>query len=541
MAKRLCINPTADAFAEIVADDIYIDKSELIHYTNQVMETPRRWICFSRPRRFGKTFAAQMLAAYYSRGADSKALFSSLKVASCSGGEADKAERYNNYINNFDVIRWDIVWFLSAALAKRHPESFLDDLRSFTLAELKEVFPHEFDENQTDFEKQLALITSKTGRKFYIIIDEWDAVFRECEHNKSLQENYLNFLRPLFKGYATDFVAGAYMTGILPIMKYGTQSALTDFDELTMLAPGELAAFVGFNEDEVKNLCAKKGADVVKMRQWYDGYYFDGVGHVFNPNSVVKAVRKRRFDSYWTQTETYESLQIYLDLNFQGIREAVVDMLGGNHCRVDRFTFKNDLTRLKSRDDVFTLLVHLGYLAYDGDDGTVRIPNEEIRQEFVRSLAYGSRPELVKAIQLSDQLLKATLQADAETVSEIVEQLHEANTAPLFYNNEQALRSVLVLGYLTALDHYRRFEEIASGRGFVDIILMPREGRAVPPIIVELKWNRSAEGAVLQMKEKRYSQVLGKFGFKDEVLLVGVSYNAETKKHHCEIERSMIV
>ena len=541
MGKRLCVNPTADAFASIVSDDIYIDKSELIHYTNEVMETPRRLICFSRPRRFGKTFAAQMLAAYYSRGADSKTLFSSLKVASCSNKEAEKVEKYNKYINKLDVIRWDIAWFLSAALAERRAESFLRDLSSFTLNELKEAFPQEFDD-QSDVAKQLASITSKTGRKFYIIIDEWDAVFRECENNKQLQKDYLNFLRTLFKGnYVTDFIAGAYITGILPIKKYGTQSALTDFDEFTMLAPGELAAFVGFNEDEVAELCEKKNVDIVKMRHWYDGYYFDGVGHVFNPNSVVKAVRKKRFDSYWTQTETYESLQIYLDLNFQGIRESVVDMLGGNHCRVDKFTFKNDMTCLKSRDDVFTLLVHLGYLAYNEDDGTARIPNEEIRQEFVRSLAHGSRPELVKAIQLSDQLLKATLQADAETVSEIVEQLHEANTAPLFYNNEQALRSVLVLGYLTALDHYRRFEEIASGRGFVDILLMPRKGHAVPPIIIELKWNRSAEGAVLQMKEKHYSQVLSKFGLKDEVLLVGVSYNTETKTHHCKIEQSKVI
>ena len=199
------------------------------------------------------------------------------------------------------------------------------------------------------------------------------------------------------------------MTGILPIKKYGTQSALTDFTEFTMLEPGPLAPYVGFTEDEVKKLCTGHHMDYEEMRRWYDGYYFDEIGHVYNPNSVIKAVFCGKYSNYWTQTETYESLRIYIDLNFDGLKECLVDMLGGKRCRVDIGSFQNDMTSMKSRDDVLTLLVHLGYLGYDADNKEVYIPNEEIREEFIHTIKNSKQQLLVKAIQLSDHLLKATI------------------------------------------------------------------------------------------------------------------------------------
>ena len=312
---------------------------------------------------------------------------------------------------------------------------------------------------------------------------------------------------------------------------------MTDFNEFTMLAPYTLAPFVGFTEDEVVTLCRNRGIDLGKMRQWYDGYCFVKTAHVFNPNSVVKAVNNDQFDSYWTQTAAFESLKLYLDMDFQGIREAIVDMLGGNRFAVDKDTFTNDLSIVKSRNDVFTVLVHLGYLAYDESDGTVAIPNEEIRREFVRSVENGGRPELVKAIELSDRLLKATLREDAPAVAAIIEELHDSNTAPLFYNDEQALRSVVVLGYLGVVDHYRWFEEIDAGRGRIDVLMWPREGAELPPVIIELKWNRTAASAVEQIQRRNYPAVVEKLGRHREVLLVGISYDTETRKHDCTIER----
>lgn len=542
MTNRLIVNPTTDDFRDAVAAEVFVDKSELIHYTNGVMNTPQKLTCFSRPRRFGKTFAAQMLKSYYTRGLQSADVFAELKVAHPTDVNEVRRERkrilFEKYQNQCDVILWDIVWFLSGAKEGGHPEQVLENLRELTFKELREVFPEAFDDSVKVTSQQLATIALRTGRKFFIIIDEWDAIFREAMCSETVKEEYLNLLRGLFKGnYVSAFVSGAYLTGILPIKKYGTQSALTDFNEFTMLAPYTLAPFVGFTEDEVMTLCRERGIDAGKMRQWYDGYCFAKTAHVFNPNSVVKAINNDQFDSYWTQTAAFESLKLYLDMDFEGIREAIVDMLGGNRFAVDKDTFTNDLSIVKSRNDVFTVLVHLGYLAYDESDGTVTIPNEEIRREFVRAVENGGRPELVKAIELSDRLLKATLSEDAQTVAVIIEELHDSNTAPLFYNNEQALRSVVVLGYLGAVDRYRRFEEIDAGRGRIDVLMLPRDGVELPPIVIELKWNRTAESAVEQIRRKNYSAVVEKLGRHGEVLLVGISYDSKTRKHDCTIER----
>lgn len=394
MTGRLILNPTTDDFRDAAAAEIFVDKSELIHYTNGVMNTPRKLTCVTRPRRFGKTFAVQMLKSYYTRGLQSADLFASLKVAHPTDADAVRRERkqtlFRRYQNQCDVILWDMVWFLSCAKVSGCPEQVLENQRELTFKELREVFPDAFDEFVTEMPQQLAAIALKTGRKFFIIIDEWDAIFRESMCCETVKEAYLNLLHGLFNGNdVSAFVSGAYLTGILPIKKYGAQSALADFNEFTMLAPSTLAPFVGFTEDEVMALCRKHRIDAGKMRQWYDGYGFARIAHVFNPHSVVKAVSNEQFDSYWTQTATVESLKRYLDMDFPGIREAIVDMLSGRRFAVDKNTFTNDLSIVKSRDDVFTALVHLGYLAYDEGDGTVVIPNEEIRREFVRALENG--------------------------------------------------------------------------------------------------------------------------------------------------------
>ena len=220
-----------------------------------------------------------------------------------------------------------------------------------------------------------------------MIIDEWDCIFREYKQDKEAQEKYLNFLRDLLKD--KGYIHLAYMTGILPIKKYGTQSALTDFREFTMLEPGFLAEYVGFTENEVRELCQAHQIDFNVANKWYNGYHFDKIGHVYSPNSIIEAVINRKFSNYWTQTETYESLRIYIDMDFDGLKQAIIDMLGGQKCRIDAGTFQNDMTSLKSRDDVLTLLVHLGYLAYDEDSREVCIPDEEVRQEFLRAVRNG--------------------------------------------------------------------------------------------------------------------------------------------------------
>jgi hypothetical protein len=291
-------------------------------------------------------------------------------------------------------------------------------------------------------------------------------------------------------------IQGAYMTGILPIKKYGTQSAMTDFLEYTMLAPMQLAQYVGFTELEVKTLCEKYNMDFEETKHWYDGYSFRRIKSIYNPNSVIKAITSGEFGNYWTRTETYESLKIYIEMNEDGLKEAIVQMIGGAHYPVKTISFQNDMTSIQSKDDVLTLLVHLGYLAYDADEKKVAIPNEEIRQEFITAVETGKHKEVARLIQNSDQLLKATLRMDGETVANAIEEAHSAGTAPLFYNDEQALRSVIRFAYISCVDEFLRVEELPTGIGYADVVYLPKKSSTMPIMVVELKWNKSAEGAI---------------------------------------------
>ena len=389
------LNPPADAFEAILREKIYVDKSGLIAYTNSVLNSSRMLTCFSRPRRFGKSYAAKMLAAYYSKGADSDSLFQGLEISG--------TDTYADHLNKYNVLFLDIAWFISIS---SNIEKTVTEMQENIIEELREAFPDTIGRSVRSLPVALLQISARTGQKFFIIIDEWDALFREASADESLQKSYIQLLRALFKGVQiSQFLAGAYMTGILPIKKYGTQSALTDFREFSMLEPGLLAEYVGFTEKEVRDLCQTNYMDFAEANKWYNGYRFDKTGHVYSPNSIIEAMINKKFSNYWTQTETYESLKLYIDMDFDGLKTAIIDMLGGQKCRIDTGTFQNDMTSLQGKDDVLTLLVHLGYLAYDDDSKEVYIPNEEVRQEFVRAVKNGSRRELVKAVQLSDQLL----------------------------------------------------------------------------------------------------------------------------------------
>lgn len=522
------VNPTADGFAEVLNYKKYIDKSGMIAYMNSVLGTPDKLVCFSRPRRFGKSFAAKMLTAYYSKGANAKKLFAKLKIA-------DMDTEPDTHLNQYDVISIDMTPFVSLA---EHTGEIVRDLQREVLEELESEFPDCVKAGTKTLYKALLQINLKTGRRFFIIIDEWDMVFREAKDNIMVQKEYINLLRSLFKSnQASQVILGAYITGILPIKKYGTQSALTDFKEFTMLRPGPLAEFIGFTENEVRGLCMEYRLDFDETRKWYDGYYFDHVGHVYCPNSIMELISTQTFDSYWTATETYESLRDYIDLNMDGLKDAIVDLLGGRRHRIDAGTFQNDMTSLSSKDDVFTLLAHLGYLAYDFAGKEVFIPNEEVRGEFVRAVKEGRRPELAKAVKMSDQLLDATLRLDEDTVARLIQEMHMAETTPQSYHNEQALRYVVLMAYLSSMDHYLRFEELAGGRGYSDILFLPRKFSSKPALLVELKWNKSAAGAIAQIKEKQYTEFMGRFDYDGELLLIGLNYNTKNGVHTCKIER----
>lgn len=508
------LNPGNDGFSGI-RNDVYVDKSSLISLINDTIDTPRRLTCISRPRRFGKSFAAQMLCAYYDKTCDSSGLFSDLKIA-------ENIESYEKCRNKYDVIYLDITNIMG--------EAGDEDLPSFIRRKVTEELLAAYPGLRTDdsFSTTLINAVELTGNKFITIIDEWDAPIRETPN---IQKQYLAFLRTLFKSSGTTarIFAAAYMTGILPVKKDGSQSAISDFQEFSMICPMEYARYTGFTEAEVRQLCEIHHRDFSMMKQWYDGYTLDNAGSVYNPNSVMKAVRSNKFNSYWTETSAAKSLMGYISLDFDGLSSTVAKLLGGIDVPVDTNGFANDLVTFQNQDDILTLLIHLGYLAYDEETGKVHIPNEEVRLEFAKAIREVKRDDTIRRIQESERLIYDTVHKNADAVASQIQKIHAEEAAILYYNNEQALRSVIKLAYFSYKDHYLKFEELPAGDGYADIVYFPKKSSPLPALVIELKWDQSVKGAITQIKEKRYPAALADYG--GNILLVGISYDKDDPKN----------
>ena len=516
------VNPGNASFQEAINSEIYVDKSGLIAYINGVIRTQQKNLCVSRPRRFGKSMAANMLAAYYSRGCDSSRLFSGLAIE----GE----ESFPMHLNRHNVIRWDVQRFLES---KSGYDRFINDIEDMVIRDLKKEFPEcgDFPEGSR-LKTVLDEVYGQTGQGFVFIIDEWDCVFRMAKKREEMQKAYLDFLRGLFKG--AEYVDLAYMTGILPIKKYGEHSALNIFEEYSMLDSAELARFFGFTEEEVHGLCTSTGMDFQDVEKWYDGYLMNDI-HIYNPKSVVDAGRRGKCKSYWTGTETYEALKVYIDLDFDGLREAVVGMLGGARCRVDATTSQNDMTTFKTKDDVLTLLIHLGYLAYDEGTEEVFIPNQEIAQEYMRAIKVGDWGGLTQALNRSEELLRSTWAMDGEAVAAGMSAIHSETASLLKYNNENSLTCTVLMAYYSAKAYYMNpIMELPSGKGFADVVYLPKRDTGRPALVVELKWNKSARGAIAQIRDRQYASWIQ--GYTGDILLVGINYDKKSKEHTCTIE-----
>lgn len=517
----LYLNPDNEAFRQAVTDEIYIDKTDMIALMNQKLNKSRvKYVCVSRPRRFGKSTAADMLSAYYARGCCSRELFTGRKI--------EEADSFETHLNQHNVIRLDIQRFL---FDTSHLDIFIDKIQSAVIKDLESEYGGCFVEDQYGLPGVLDQIYAQTRKGFIFIIDEWDCVFRFAKERKEIQKAWLDFLRGLFKG--AQYVELAYMTGILPIKKYGEHSAINIFKEFSMLSPGRLAQYFGFTEEEVNGLCERYGIDYAKAKAWYDGYLV-GESHIYNPQAITELMDSGSFQSYWTGTETYEALKVYIDLNFDGLKEAVIGMLGNAHCHIDPSTCQNDMTTFKSRDDVLTLLLHLGYLSFDEKRSEVFIPNQEIAWEFLRSVKAGGWDGLIQALQRSDRLLENTWTLDGNAVAEEIAAIHCETASMLKYNNENSLTCTILMAYYSAKTFYMTpVLELPSGKGFADVVYIPRRDADKPALIVELKWNQSAEGAIAQIKARRYTDWLE--GYTGDILLVGISYD-EKKGHSCIIE-----
>lgn len=515
------LNPGNTQFRKALNSQIYIDKSDLIAVTNSRIDTADCFLCVSRPRRFGKSMAADMLAAYYSKGCDSRSLFHGLK--------GENAASFEDHLNRHDVVRLDVQKFI---YQESHLDIFLDKIQEFVIRELRVEYGDCFQGDAYGLPGILQQIFTATGRSFIFLIDEWDCVFRFAKNREDVQKSYLDFLRGLFKGQ--DYVALAYMTGILPIKKYGEHSALNMFTEYSMANPKDLGAYFGFTQEEVQTQCTNHGMEYTEMEKWYDGYLIGG-RHIYNPKSVVDALTWKTFKSYWTGTETYEALKAYIDLNFDGLKEAVIRMLGGASCQIDPSTSQNDMTTFKTRDDVLTLLVHLGYLTYNEQKEEAFIPNQEILQEFLRTVKVGGWEGLADALARSEKLLRHTWALDGKAVADAISAIHSETASMIKYNDENSLTCTILMAYYSAKAYYGNpILEFPSGKGFADVVYLPRRGVDRPALVVELKWDKSAEGAIRQIQDRQYASWLD--GYAGKILLVGINYNRKDKTHECVIE-----
>ena len=420
-------------------------------------------------------------------------------------------------------------------LIRAKKQAVTEYLEQAVIEEFREYYGDFFSDQITVLSEVLEKIYVKTKKKFIFLIDEWDCVMRERQKSEVLQKKYLDFLRDLLKDQ--PYVALAYMTGILPVKKYGEHSALNMFREFSMTDQKALEEYTGFTEEEVKALCSQFGMDFTETSSWYDGYIFTKFRHIYNPKSVVEAMSCHKFSSYWTSTEVYDALKIYMDMDFDGLRSDIVHMLGGGGIKVNTRSFQNDMQNFKVKDDVLTLLIHLGYLGYDSEAEKAFIPNREIIMEFENAMSVGGWSEIMRVLRESEKLLEDTLNGDERSVAEALDRAHMDAASILAYNDENSLGCAIGLAYYSARKDYRIIREFPTGKGFADIVFLPLPHTSKPALVVELKYDKTAGTALQQIKNRQYTQAVE--NYSGEILLVGINYNKKNrdKPHSCVIEK----
>ena len=502
----------------------YVDKSGLISVVNSTLFTERSFSCVSRSRRFGKSLAAKMLCAYYDWSCDSHELFADLEIA--------KDPSFEKHLNKYPVIFLD----LTSLISEKKDENIVDVMDAELLADVSKSFADVAVEQGDRLMDYLLRVSEARNVQFIFIIDEWDAICREYDSDSEAMSRYVGWLRRMFKSIdGTRVFAGVYMTGILPIKKYKTQSALNNFIEYSMVEPVDMAPFFGFTKDEVKALAGKHNMDFDELEKWYDGYQIGDEHSIFNPNSVMQALRSRRCRSFWAATGAYDTVAHYISMNYDGLKDDVVNMLAGERCPVDPTGFQNDMSIIRSKDDVLTVLIHLGYLSYDWKESECYIPNKEVAGEMVNAVKMNNWSHVANAIEKSKQLLRSTLACNEEAVARGVDAAHDENTSILSYNDENSLACVLSIAYYYASNDYIIHREFATGKGFADLVLIPRKNVDSPAIIIELKYDKTVDTAIEQIKRKQYPTKVAQY--TDNLLLAGITYNRDTKQHECRIEK----
>ena len=517
------INPGNENLKKALNSEIFVDKSLFIGKISKFLNTEQRFICVSRPRRFGKTMIGNLMKAYFSKGCESKEIFSKLKIANdpCFGEN----------LNKFNVLSIDLGGFFSSS---KNKNEILSNLYGKLLEDFIEEFPYiEFYEKDSVADL-IMKVYKHTNTQFIIIIDEYDVLVRE-QIPEDIFKSYLELLNSLFKNDALNpAIAFAYLTGILPIVRDKVQSKLNVFKESTMLEPFGMEEFFGFTKAEVKALCKQYKMKFKECEEWYDGYKIGKIS-VYNPNSLVEAMMRRECSNYWQATGSYEVVSDYIKLDYDGTKSAVLDMLSDREVPVKVVDFKNRLDEIKTKDNVLTYLIHLGYLNYDKKTKMCRIPNQEIKEEWMSALQdAGNFSKIAEMIRDSDKLLYLAQNGEAEEVAAALDKAHTEVTSALNYNFESSLQAAIIFAFYTARTKYTIIQELPAGYGFADIGFIPIDKKD-PAMIIELKCNHDADTAIKQIKNKNYPKVFE--NYLDNLILVGVNYDKSTKVHECVIEK----
>lgn len=513
----------------------FVDKSRMIEELFPLIEEGANHICITRPRRFGKTVTANMISAFFSKAREASDIFDRLKIST--------SQNYSKYRNQYNVIHISLNDISRQCTTY---EEYITRIEQRLVRDLKRAYPQaELDGEESAVDALMEIYTENSENRFIFVFDEWDFLFHQPFVTEKEKREYLSYLRSLLKD--RPYVILAYMTGILPIAKYSSGSELNMFTEYTMLSEEKFSEVFGFTDSEVDTLYQKytdytEHIKVTRegLRYWYNGYHTFSGERVYNPRSVVCALRNNNLGNYWTSAGPYDEIYYYIENNVAAVRDDLALMVSGIPVPAKIREYAATSMNLNTKDEIFSSMVVYGFLSYE--NGKVSIPNKELMDRFDEMLQ--REPSLGYVYRLaraSDRMLEATLSGDVDTMAEILELAHDTEVPLLRYNNETELSAVVNLVYLSARDRYRVEREDKAGTGYVDFIFYPETDKSLDSIILELKVDRSPEEAIRQIKTRKYDlrfreRIGEEQKYTGRILAVGISYNKKTKKHICRVE-----